>query len=151
MAQIDGFPAGIGGHDDEIYLTEVEIYRNKNWEKFPSLNSKRRSCGAITCFSKVYVFGGTSPNRDDFYILNSIEKYKKGVWIDLPAKILSNGRGFGLFVSGTNIIIFGGEDKECNYYSNCSILNERTLNFWEIEFKLKKHLKFSSFIFIMYN
>lgn len=148
MAWIDGFPAVMGGLNDEEYLSNVEIYKNGSWKRYPPMISKRRSFGSITYFSKVYVFGG---NNGGEYFLNSIEKYENDSWRILHIKLFSPVCFPGIFVSGIYILIFGGFDKKKNNSKACSILDLRTNKFIKSNFKQNEPLYYTNLNFLTLN
>ncbi|OMJ90404.1 hypothetical protein SteCoe_7207 [Stentor coeruleus] len=143
MTWIDGFPAVLGGYDGEQFLKVVEVYKNGNWESYPSLTSIKCSLSAISYYSKVYAIGSCfnfSPAKKQ----NSIEKYENGKWELLFVEISSNLSYPGLFASGIYIIIFGGTDENKKRVKDCVILNDKFMKVWKADFELKEPLSFFS-------
>ncbi|OMJ90394.1 hypothetical protein SteCoe_7196 [Stentor coeruleus] len=151
VAWIDGYPAVLGGHDDEKCLDKVEVYKNGNWEKYPSLTLKKDSCSAVSCFNKVYVFGGRMRYGDNPNKLKSIEKYENRSWSLLSVKLFSPMTSLGLFVSGTYIIIFGGIDENQTYLKDCFVLDKRNLYVSKINTKLEESLFFGNLNFLTFD
>lgn len=143
MTWIDGFPAVLGGCDDNGEdLTVVEVYKNGNWEIYPSLTSKKSSFGAISHFSKTYVFGGCINMEKG--IFNSIERYENGKWELLTIELSSSLASPGIFSSGTNILIFGGRDYDVKIMKDCYFFDDKLMKVWKADFELNKPLYFSS-------
>lgn len=151
MAWIDGYPAVIGGHDEVKCLDVVEVYKNGDWEKYPPLTSKKDSCSAISCLSKVYVFGGHISYGDSSKRLEGIERYENGSWDVLFVKLFSSMTSLGLFASGTYIIIFGGIGDNKIYLEDYSVLDEKNLYISKINAKLKEPLFFGNLNFLTFN
>ncbi|OMJ89416.1 hypothetical protein SteCoe_8414 [Stentor coeruleus] len=143
MTWIDGFPAVLGGYDGEEFLNVVEVYKNGNWERYPSLTSIKSSLSAISYYSKVYAIGGRF-NVSPIKCLNSIEKYENGKWELLFVKISSNLTGPGLFASGIYIIIFGGYNENNKNVKDCDIFNDKLMKVWKADFELNEPLSFTS-------
>ncbi|OMJ65183.1 hypothetical protein SteCoe_38895 [Stentor coeruleus] len=139
MTWIDGFPAVLGGYDGEELLNVVEVYKNGNWERYPSLTSIKSSLSAISYYSKVYAIGGFFKKN-----LNSIEKYENGKWELLFVKISSNLTCTGLFASGIYIIIFGGLNENNKRVKDCDIFNDKLMKVWKADFELKEPFYFLS-------
>ncbi|OMJ67217.1 hypothetical protein SteCoe_35682 [Stentor coeruleus] len=144
MTWIDGFPAVLGGCDGEEDLAVVEVYKNGNWEIYPSLTSKKKCFGAISHFSKTYAFGGNIKTEKGKKRLNHIERYENGKWELLTIKLSSNLSIPGIFLLGTNILIFGGGDNDGKMTKDCYIFDDKFMKICKADFELKEPLYFAS-------
>jgi hypothetical protein len=112
MGYIDGFPAVIGGlednEDEENALDSVEVLKKNKWEKYSNLNKARSNPSCSWVDKCTYVLGGSYYDNNKLFFQDGIEKWDGKEWTLLDLKLDQLFKPGFLALSNHTFIVLGG-------------------------------------------